>query len=88
MAIQLFNTKTGQHEWCNKCTPANLPGPGWVNTTVALGREEFAALTGNVIALGENTMRGQLLVAWMLDGDFYESSWHHTHELDVIKVKV
>lgn len=82
---QRYNQKTEKFEDCERCSDVVTMKEG---DRTALGPAAYAALTGSVLQLGTDTMRGQVFVAWELDGAAYESSWHHPHELDTVEVSV
>ena len=81
---QRYSEATGKFEDCSKCTRENVPGPEWERVYVALGHPEFASLFGTVMRVGDGVMIGQLMVAWELDGDPYETTWVHVHEASIV----
>lgn len=83
-AVQRYSEATGKFEDCSKCTRENVPGPDWERAYVSLGHPEFASLFGTVMRVGDGVMIGQLMVAWELDEEPYEQSWHHVHEVRAV----
>lgn len=86
MSETRYNLQTEKFEECVKCD--RIPLDSWQNAKVSLGPAEWSAVLGQVMRVGENTMRGQLMVNWTLDGAPFSVEWHHPHELERIPAEV
>lgn len=84
MSEQRFDEALGKFVDCEKCSDVLFQPTAWERAYVALGHPEFSALFGTVMRVEtEGVMRGQLLVAWELNGEPHSQDWRHPHELSV-----